>query len=183
MILRRFSWYQILRISILLFAGAFAFETLAGTILFAAGGGGEGGHGGVITPVLFSLVVILFLAKIGGDIAIRIKQPEVLGELIIGVVLGNLVLFGIDAFDYIRHDKALEILSELGVILLLFEVGLETNLKEMTQVGVSALLVALLGVVAPFFLGWGVSLYFVPEASSLVHIFVGATLTLSLIHI
>lgn len=140
-------------------------------------GHSEAGHGGPILPVLLSLVVILLAAKIGGDLAVRLGQPEVLGELVFGVLLGNLTLLGITGFEYLEHDSAIAILSELGVILLLFEVGLETNLSEMTAVGASSFLVALLGVIAPFFLGWGVAAYFVPEAEMLVHIFVGATLT------
>lgn len=138
---------------------------------------GEGaGHSSLVTPVLLSLVIVLMLAKLGGDIAIRLKQPEVLGELVMGVALGSLGLVGIDYFEYLKHDQALEILSELGVILLLFEVGLESSVKEMTQVGPSALLVAVLGVVAPFLLGAFVSYLFV-DAELLVHVFVGATLT------
>ena len=137
----------------------------------------SGGHGGPVIPVLLELVIILLAAKIGGDIALRLGQPEVLGELVIGVVLGSLSLVGLEAFSQLKDDQTIQILSELGVILLLFEVGLETNISEMKQVGISSLLVALLGVVAPFFLGWGVAWYFVPEANVLVHVFVGATLT------
>ncbi|MCB0360993.1 MAG: cation:proton antiporter, partial [Bdellovibrionales bacterium] len=137
----------------------------------------EAAHGGPIVPVLFSLVIILLAAKVGGDVAIRLKQPEVLGELVVGVVLGNLALLGLNWFQYLSHDRSIEILSELGVILLLFEVGLETNLGEMKSVGWSSLLAAILGVIAPFFLGWGVSAWFAPEAETLVHVFVGATLT------
>ena len=67
-------------------------------------------------------------------------------------------------------------LAQIGVILLLFEVGLESNLGEMLEVGWSSLFVAIAGVVAPFFLGWGVSAYFLPNESRLVHIFIGAVL-------
>ena len=62
-------------------------------------------------------------------------------------------------------------LSELGVILLLFEVGLHTTIPDMLRVGGSAFLVAVLGVVVPFFLGWGVGAYFLPQAESLVHVY------------
>ena len=61
-------------------------------------------------------------------------------------------------------------LSELGVILLLFEVGLHTTIPDMLRVGGSAFLVAVLGVVVPFFLGWGVGAYFLPQAESLVRL-------------
>ena len=179
MILRRHSFSSVLRI-----CAALVFISLALNVygnffegVAYAAGSGEGGHASIVTPVLLSLVIILLVAKIGGDIAIRLNQPEVLGELIMGVILGNLSLFGISYFEYISHDAPLEMLSELGVIILLFEVGLETSVKEMMQIGLSALLVAILGVVAPFFLGWVVAAYFVPEANTLVHVFVGATLT------
>lgn len=135
------------------------------------------GHQSPVTVVLLALVIMLIAAKLGGDLAIRCKQPEVLGELIVGVILGNLALLGIEDLEFLLHDRSLEILSELGVILLLFEVGLETSVSEITKVGLSSLLVAVLGIIAPFFLGWGVSKFFSPSQPELVHVFVGATLT------
>ena len=89
--------------------------------------------------VLLALAVVLLAAKIGGDIMVRLRQPEVLGELIVGILLGNLALLGIDTFHFLREDLVLEILSELGVILLLFEVGLHTTIPDMLRVGGSAL--------------------------------------------
>ena len=130
-----------------------------------------------VIAVLLALAVVLLAAKIGGDIMVRLRQPEVLGELIVGIILGNLALFGIHTFHFLRQDLVLEILSELGVILLLFEVGLHTTIPDMMRVGGSALLVAILGVITPFFLGWGVGAYFLPQAESLVHVYLGATLT------
>jgi Kef-type K+ transport system membrane component KefB len=108
---------------------------------------------------------------------VRVGQPEILGELCVGIILGNLPLLGIEAFTFVSGDEVLTILSELGVILLLFEVGLHTTVPEMLAVGGSALLVAVLGVVTPFFLGWGVGAFFAPEADTLVHVYLGATLT------
>ena len=78
--------------------------------------------------------------------------------------------------DLVESTHALEFLAELGVVLLLFEVGLESNVREMMSVGMSSLIVAILGVVAPFFLGWGVSAWMLPDEDLLVHIFIGATL-------
>ena len=130
-----------------------------------------------VISVLLALAVVLLAAKVGGDIMVRLRQPEVLGELIVGIILGNLALLGIDTFHFLREDLVLEILSELGVILLLFEVGLHTTIPDMMRVGGSALLVAILGVITPFFLGWGVGAYFLPQADSLVHVYLGATLT------
>src|SRR5688572_29683552 len=79
-----------------------------------------------VISVLLALAVVLLAAKVGGDIMVRLRQPEVLGELIVGIILGNLALLGIHTFHFLRQDLVLEILSELGVILLLFEVGLHT---------------------------------------------------------
>ena len=126
--------------------------------------------------VLIGVAVILAAAKIGGEIFERLKQPGVLGELCAGVVIGNLVLFGFTGAEPLKTNETIAALAELGVIILLFEVGLESDLKEMVEVGWSSLLVAVVGVVAPFFLGWGVSAYFVPEESRLAHVFIGATL-------
>lgn len=137
--------------------------------------GGEG-HGGPVVPVLLGLVIVLAAAKLGGELFERLGQPAVLGELIFGMALGSLGLLGIDAFEFLRTNAGLEILAQLGVILLLFQVGLESNVKDMLSVGWSSLLVAILGVVAPFFLGWGVSAWMLPDEDLLVHLFIGATL-------
>jgi Kef-type K+ transport system membrane component KefB len=152
------------------------FVKIALCLFVLAGFVGASGHGDV-SGVLLGLIIVLLAAKIGGDLAIRTRQPEVLGELIVGVLLGNLALANIHVFDFIKTDSYLSVLSELGVILLLFEVGLETSVQEMMKVGISSLLAALLGVVAPFFLGMFCSQYFMPQADILVHVFVGATLT------
>ena len=145
--------------------------------LFAASGGDDhsGGHGAV-GPLLLALVLILGAAKLGGEIAERLGQPAVLGELLAGVVIGNLTLIGYTGLDFIGNDQVIAMLAEIGVILLLFEVGLESNVREMLSVGTSSFLVAILGVVAPFFLGWGVSSWMLPEQETLVHLFIGATL-------
>ena len=135
-----------------------------------------GGHASPVTPVLLGLVIIMVAAKIGGEIAERVSQPAVLGELLAGVVLGNLVLLGYHGLDFLATNEGISIIAEIGVVLLLFEVGLESNVKEMMSVGASSLLVAILGVVAPFFLGWGVSAWMLPNEDILVHIFIGATL-------
>ena len=137
---------------------------------------GSGGNS-ALTGILLALVIVLLAAKIGGDIAVRFGQPEVLGELVVGVLLGNLVLLGVDSLEFLKHQTALEVLSELGVILLLFEVGLETSVSEMLKVGLSSFFAAVLGVLVPFGLGWWCSRYFAPDHSEIVHVFVGATLT------
>jgi len=126
--------------------------------------------------VLIGVAVMLIVAKIGGEIFERLKQPAVLGELFAGIVLGNLVVFGFTIAEPLKTNDTIAALAELGVIILLFEVGLESDLKEMMEVGWSSLLVAVVGVVAPFFLGWSVSSYFLPNEPQLIHVFIGATL-------
>lgn len=127
--------------------------------------------------VLSGLIVILLAAKLGGDVATRMKQPAVLGELAVGVLLGNLSLLGYGGFEAIESNEHIALLAELGVLVLLFSVGLESTVSEMRKVGVTSLVVAVLGVVAPWILGYGVGVVFVPEHSFYVHIFLGATLT------
>lgn len=133
-------------------------------------------HGGPVVPVLLGIVVILIAAKLGGELFERIGQPAVLGELLLGMLLGNLALFGFNDFEFLGNLQGIEILAQLGVILLLFQVGLESNVREMLSVGWSSLLVAILGVIAPFFLGWGLSAWMLPEEETLAHVFIGATL-------
>ncbi len=135
-----------------------------------------GVHGDPIAPVVLALALILVAAKIGGDLARRIGQPAVLGELAFGVLIGNLSLAGFDGLEPIKQDGTISMLASLGVLILLFEVGLESTISQMLKVGLSAFIVATLGVIAPFVLGWGVSAWLMPEHSIYLHIFIGATL-------
>mgnify|MGYP001329822570 CR=1 FL=1 len=134
-------------------------------------------HSDPVASVVLSLVVILIGAKCGGDVATRIGQPAVLGELICGLVLGNITLLGFPGFDNIKSDPFIDMLARIGVLLLLFEVGLESTVGQMLKVGASSFLVAFLGVATPFILGWGVGAWLLPEESIYVHAFLGATLT------
>ena len=125
---------------------------------------------------LVGIAVMLVIAKLGSELFERMGQPTVLGELLAGIVLGNLVIFGFTAAEPLKTNGTIAALAEIGVIILLFEVGLESDLKEMVEVGWSSLLVAVVGIVAPFLLGWAVSAYFIPEEATLAHVFIGATL-------
>ena len=141
----------------------------------AATPGGGAGHG--LDPVvLIGIAAMLVAAKLAGELFERAGQPAVLGELVGGVLLGNLALAGLGAFEPLKTNAIISALAEIGVIILLFEVGLESNLGEMLEVGWSSLVVAALGVVVPFILGWGVAAYFLPAEAALVHVFIGATL-------
>ncbi|HLN99487.1 MAG TPA: cation:proton antiporter [Pyrinomonadaceae bacterium] len=135
----------------------------------------DDGHG-LEPALLVGLAAMLIVAKLGGELCERIKQPAVIGELLGGIIIGNLALVGVTAAEPLKNDVVIAALAQLGVILLLFEVGLESDIGEMLEVGWSSLFVAVAGVVAPFFLGWGISAYFLPGESRLVHIFIGSVL-------
>jgi len=134
-------------------------------------------HADPVVPLLLALAVILIAAKLGGDLATRLGQPAVLGELAIGVLLGNLHFVGLGGFEHFKTDPMVDMIARLGVIILLFAVGLESTVGQMLAVGLSSLLVATVGVIAPFALGWGVGALLLPEAGPYVHAFLGATLT------
>lgn len=129
-----------------------------------------------IVPVLSGLAAVFLSAKVLGKAATRLKQPAVLGELVAGLLLGALPLAGIHSLEFIKTSEVFEIMAGIGVILLLFEVGLDTSVAEMRKVGVSAALVAILGVVAPLLMGYGVGVWLLPEHSFYAHLFLGATL-------
>jgi len=134
-------------------------------------------HADTLAPVVLALAVILAAAKLGGDAAERISQPAVLGELVVGVLVGNLSLVGIDWFQFIAANSTIEVLAQLGAVILLFEVGLESTVRDMLQVGARSLMVAVLGVVTPWALGWWIGALLLPEHSVYVHAFLGAVLT------
>ena len=134
------------------------------TRVWAAGEGPTGTDVHGLDPaVLIGIAVMLVIAKLGGELFERMQQPAVLGELFAGILLGNLVILGFTRAEPLKTNATVAALAEFGVIILLFEVGLESDLKEMIEVGWSSLLVAVLGVIAPFFLGWAVSAYFIPD--------------------
>ncbi|MDX2212857.1 MAG: cation:proton antiporter [Oculatellaceae cyanobacterium bins.114] len=157
----------------------------------------------VLAGVLLSLVIIYFAAKLGGEICARINLPSVLGELIGGVVVGvsalHLIVFpessgetnsavlsflqlttglrpeaALDVFQ--AQSEVISVLAELGVIILLFEIGLESDLKELIRVGPQAAVVAVVGVAVPFAAGTAglIALFGVPTIPA---VFAGAALT------
>lgn len=97
--------------------------------------------------ILLTLFVIFVAAQIGAEIAQRVKLPGVVGEIAAGCIIGPSVL------GLIHGSGALDTLAEIGVVLLLFSVGLETRIEDMKRVGKSAALVGVLGVVVPFVMG------------------------------
>ena len=131
----------------------------------------------LVRQSLLILTLIIVTAKFGAELLERLGQPPVLGELLIGVLLGNLDLFGVTLLDPLKTSSMLGVVAELGAVLLLFEVGVESDLRQLLKVGWSSLLVALLGVIAPMALGCVISMRLLPDASWLTHLFVGGTLT------
>ena len=192
----------------------------------------ESAHETSISPILLELAVIVGIAMLGRWLAESLRQSAVLGELLIGVVVGNVgfwlglplfimvmhlgevlplfnevwltgssvadaaskifsepqlaeggsarrlvdIMTGPEGPRYVAMAFALWLFSELGVILLLFTVGLESKINEMLKVGWRALMVASVGVVSPFVLGLLMGMWLLPDAGSMVHIFLSATL-------
>jgi Kef-type K+ transport system membrane component KefB len=161
----------------------------AGNTAFAAGGAS---HHDPIAPVLLALIAILAAAKLGGEFFERIGLPAVLGELVGGIILGNLVLVnpGWNFFEPLRTTPVqgywaitVDSLARLGVIILLFEVGLASTLKGMAKVGGSSFLVAVLGVIAPMLLGFGASWIFIRQIPAGLSQTVPADFSLNYIHL
>lgn len=115
----------------------------------------DAGAADAVTPLLTALVAIFVATKILGELAQRFGQPAVLGELIAGVLLGGSALGIVDP-----ANPVITVLAEIGVIVLLFETGLHTELRSLLSVGSAATMVALAGVAIPFALGYGSALAF-----------------------
>lgn len=158
----------------------------------------------VLTGVLLSLVVIYLASKLGAEVAKRFDFPPVLGELVAGVIVGvsalHLIIFpesGLSASDsmvmtvlqWINHlspaaltsvfesqSEVVSVLAELGVIILLFEIGLESDLRQLKEVGYQATIVACVGVAVPFAAGT-VGLMMLFHVPAIPAIFAGAALT------
>ena len=126
--------------------------------------------------LLVGLTVMLVAAKAAGELFERLGQPAVIGELLVGIALGNLHVGGLDIAALLRGQPAFDALAGIGVVLLLFEVGLGSNVTSMVRVGGSAFCVAALGVIAPMALG-GTALHWIrPELSLPALLFIAATL-------
>jgi Na+:H+ antiporter len=135
------------------------------------------GHGGEAVPaILLALALVLVAAKLAGALAERLGQPSVLGELLVGVLAGNAALVGGPDLAALASGETFGVLAELGAVLLLFQVGLESTPREMMAVGGRAFAVAVLGVVAPMALGYGVGAVLRPGESWMLHAFLGAML-------
>lgn len=158
----------------------------------------------VVAAVLLSLVVIYLASKLGGELSNKLGFPPVLGELVGGVVIGTSVLHllvfpegGTDSSSslimsflqitagltpeatpavFAAQSEVISVLAELGVIILLFEIGLESNLKDLMEVGIQAFVVAVVGVAVPFAAGTA-GLMIIFGIAPVPAIFAGAALT------
>ncbi len=119
---------------------------------------------------LIQLVLILLSARLFGEIAAYFKVPSVIGELLAGIVIGPSLL------GLIEINNPIHLLAQIGIILLLFEVGIETDIGHLTSAGVKALIVAIGGVILPFALGFLIS-YYAFDFTLLASLFIASTLT------
>lgn len=159
---------------LVILTSVFLFNTV-GAFASESSQASEAGHG-AYAITFFWIAFILLIAK-ASSIIEKWGQPAVLGELISGVIIGNLVLLGITIFEPIKYDSIISFLAELGVVILLFQIGLESKISEMKKVGVRAGVVATIGVIAPFILGtYVVGPYLMPGLSQNAYLFLGATL-------
>ncbi len=124
---------------------------------------------------LLILAVILLSTKVFGLISERVHMPQVVGALLAGVVLGPSVLGLVEETDFLLKT------SEIGVILLMFMAGLDTDLEELKKTGLASFVIALIGVVVPLIAGTGLYLVFFPDVGEPLHmlkaLFIGVVLT------
>ncbi len=131
----------------------------------------------VVGENLLWLAIIILAARLFAPLAQKVGFPAVLGELLLGVVLGNLSLLGIHYFDAIARDPIIMFMAELGVIILLLQIGLETRLGDLVSVGARASAVGTVGIVVPFVLGAFIAGPLVlPGMEFNAYLFLGATL-------
>ncbi len=123
-----------------------------------------GGH-----EILLIIALILFLARLFGSIFSRFGVPSVIGEIVAGLVLGPSLL------GIVEPNEVLKLLSEIGIILLLFHIGLEVDFDILKKTGIQAFIVAVIGAFLPVILGYGVGRYFM-GLSDVASLFVGGTL-------
>ncbi len=130
-----------------------------------------------IGAILALLALLWLVAKLGGELALRLRFPAVAGELAAGLFLGALAR-NHPGFPAVATDPALDLLGNLGIIVLMFAVGLESTVPQMVRVGLSALRVASLGVALPLAAGFLAACLLLPAGTPvLVDLFVGACLS------
>lgn len=143
--------------------------------LAASACGVGGAHEEPVSTVLVVLAVVLVAAKLGGEIAVRLGQPSVLGELLVGVALGYGHHAGLPVPD-IAGDATVGMLAQLGVVVLLFQVGLESTVPQLLSVGGRATLIAIVGVIGPIVGGFVLGPMLLPGSHWTKALFMGAAM-------
>ena len=123
-----------------------------------------------IPTILIQIVFILISARIFAELAAYFKAPSVIGELLAGVIIGPSIL------GLVEINSTIQLLAQIGIILLLFEVGIETDIAHLTSAGIKSLIVALGGVILPFIFGFLIS-YYLFDFTLLASLFIASTLT------
>ena len=119
-------------------------------------------------PLPVALLIVFGSAKLVGEIFVKLRQPSLVGEIVAGALIGPSVL------GWIAPNDTLKALSDLGVMFLLFDVGLQVKARELLRVGGTATLVATVGVIVPFIAGWAIlRTWGAPQTEA---VFVGASL-------
>jgi Kef-type K+ transport system membrane component KefB len=122
-----------------------------------------------VGDLFLALAIIWFVAKVGGELAERGGQPAVLGELLAGMLIGP------GGLGLVSESEVIRALAQVGVAILLFEIGLESDLGDLLRAGPQAAIVAVVGVLCPFVLGFAFGLAW--GCPPLTSVFIGATLT------
>lgn len=116
------------------------------------------------------LFLILITARILGELFARVGIPSVLGELSAGILLG------VSGLGIVEVNDVLKVLAEIGILLLLFEIGLDTDIERLKNAGAQSIIVALFGAVFPFTVSASIA-YYLFDLSLVVSLFIGGTLT------
>jgi Kef-type K+ transport system membrane component KefB len=124
-----------------------------------------------------AIAIVLIAARVGGFVAIALDQPRVLGELAVGLLLGNLALVGLRGLEFVKLDPAVDTLSRIAILVLMFHAGVEATVGEMKKVGVAAFVVAACGVVGSFAATWVIARLLLRSSNAFVQVFVAASLT------
>lgn len=123
-----------------------------------------------IHTLLLQVAIVLIAARVFAEVAVRYGSPPIIGEIFAGIIIGPSLL------GWVAPSEAFKLLAEIGIILLLFEVGLETDMQRLAHTGMRSIVVAVSGFVLPFILGSAVA-YYLFDLSLIISLFIGGTLT------
>ena len=124
-----------------------------------------------------AVLTVIAAARAGGWVADRLRQPRVLGELAAGLLLGNLSLTGFGGLEFLKTDPAVDTVSRIAVIVLMFQASVESTVGEMRKLGVAAVAIAVCGVAGSLAASWIVARWLLSSSSPFTQAFVAASLT------